>query len=267
MNAGERREEILQLVRTQGEMSVESLSELLGVTASTIRRDLAKLTDSGELARTYGGVIAVPKDSETTLAERSHEAPEIKRAIGAWCARQVPSGSHVLLDAGSTTAQVARALRETTPLSVVSSGLTSLQQMADLDGVEFTLLGGRYRPLSQGFIGPITEAGLEKFTFDFAFLGADAVTAEDGVCEALPEQVRLKELMSRRATQVYVLAHAAKLGQRPFHAWADLGNGWTLVTDDSAEPAQTGPFSDRGINVVQVDSLGNAPEPIAARGH
>ncbi len=258
MNAGDRREEIVQLVRTQGEMSVEALSGMLGVTASTIRRDLARLTESGDLARTYGGVIAVPAHAESSLDERAHEVPEIKRALGAWCARQVPVGSSVLLDAGSTTAQVARALRDTAPLSVVSSGLTSLQQMADVDGIEFTLLGGRYRSISQGFIGPITEAGLEKFTFDFAFLGADAVTADDGVCEATLEQVRLKELMSRRAARVFVVAHAAKLGQRPFHAWADLGNGWTLVTDDSATSAQITPFRDRGITVVTVDATGIA---------
>lgn len=256
MNAGDRREEIVSRVRTQGEMSVEALSGMLGVTASTIRRDLARLTESGDLARTYGGVIAVPAESESTLDERSHEAPEVKRALGAWCARQVPAGSHVLLDAGSTTAQIARVLRETTPLSVVSTGLTSLQQMTDAPGVEFTLLGGRYRSISQGFVGPITEVGLEKFTFDFAFLGADAVTAEDGVCEASPEQVRLKELMSRRAAHVFVVAHAAKLGQRPFHAWADLGNGWTLVTDDSAETEQIEAFEARGIRVVTVDAMG-----------
>ncbi|WP_309131306.1 DeoR/GlpR family DNA-binding transcription regulator [Brevibacterium sp.] len=256
MNAGARREQIVQLVRTQGEMSVESLSAMLGVTASTIRRDLARLTESGDLARTYGGVIAVPAHSESSLDERSHEAPEVKQALGMWCARQVPASSQVLLDAGSTIAQVARALSTVGPLTVVSTGLTSLQQMADAEDVEFTLLGGRYRPISQGFIGPVTETGLEKFTFDFAFLGADAVTAEDGVCEASLEQVRLKELMSRRAAHVFVVAHSAKLGQRPFHAWADLGNGWTLVTDSSATPEQIEPFAVRGITVVRVDSAG-----------
>ncbi|RBP61997.1 DeoR family transcriptional regulator [Brevibacterium sanguinis] len=239
-------------------MSVESLSEMLDVTASTIRRDLARLTESGDLARTYGGVIAVPSHSESSLDERSHEAPDVKQALGAWCARKVPAGSHVLLDAGSTIAQVARALRTCGPLAVVSTGLTSLQQMNDAEGVEFTLLGGRYRTISQGFIGPVTEAGLEKFTFDFAFLGADAVTAEDGVCEATQEQVRLKELMSRRAAHVYVVAHSAKLGQRPFHAWADLGNGWTLVTDSSATLEQVEPFESRGITVVRVDPSGHA---------
>ncbi|MGO2860426.1 MAG: DeoR/GlpR family DNA-binding transcription regulator [Brevibacterium sp.] len=256
MNARERREEIVQLARTKGEMSVETLSEMLGVTASTIRRDLARLTDSGDLARTYGGVIAVAAQAETTLDERSHEVPEVKRALGAWCAAQVPAGSHVLLDAGSTTAQIARSLRGTTPLSVVSTGLTPLQQLSDVEDVEFTLLGGRFRPLSQGFIGPVTEAGLERFTFDFAFLGADAVTAEDGVCEASVEQVRLKELMRRRAAHVFVVAHAAKVGQRPFHAWADLGSGWTLVTDSSVTDDQIAPFEARGITVVRVDAEG-----------
>ena len=59
-------------------------------------------------------------------------------------------------------------------------------------------------------------------TFDRAFLGADGVTADRGICEADLQQTRLKELMVRRADNVYVLAHAAKLGRAPFHAWAQL---------------------------------------------
>lgn len=253
MNAGDRREEIVRLARTQGELSVEDLAESLGVTASTIRRDLARLTAAGDLARTYGGVIAVSAHQESPLAERSHEATEVKRAMGVWCARQVTAGSQVLLDAGTTTAQIAWALRDTSPLSVVTTGLTSLQQLAGLQGTDITLLGGQYREISQGFVGPLTEAGLERYTFDTAFLGADAVTAEHGVCEASLQQVRLKELMSRRAERVFVVAHAEKLGRHPFHAWADLGAGWTLVTDESAAHEQIAPFTDRGITVVRVD--------------
>ncbi|WP_029090131.1 DeoR/GlpR family DNA-binding transcription regulator [Brevibacterium album] len=258
MNAGERREEIVRLARTQGELSVDDLAESLGVTASTIRRDLARLTAAGDLARTYGGVIAVAAHHESPLAERTHEATEAKRSMGAWCARQVTAGSQILLDAGTTTAQIAWALRDTSPLSVVTTGLTPLQQLTGLDDTEVTLLGGQYREISQGFVGPLTEAGLEKLTFDAAFLGADAVTAEHGVCEASLQQVRLKELMSRRAERVYVVAHAEKLGRSPFHAWADLGPGWTLVTDDSATQEQTAQFTDRGIAVIRVDHDGQA---------
>ena len=75
---------------------------------------------------------------------------------------------------------------------------------------------------------------LPELSFDRAFLGADAVTADRGICEAELEQTRLKELMMERAGEVYVLAHAAKLGRRPFHAWAPLPPDVTVVTDSSA---------------------------------
>ncbi|MEU2198576.1 DeoR/GlpR family DNA-binding transcription regulator [Isoptericola sp. NPDC019482] len=254
MNARNRREEIVRLARTRGVLSVESLSETLGVTASTIRRDLARLTADGALARTYGGVMAMTPHPESGLAERSEQATAAKRAIGDWCAAQVTAGETVLLDAGTTSAQVARALRGTTPLDAVTVGLTPLGQLSGVDGIEVTLLGGRLRDISQGFVGPLTEAALERLTFDAVFLGADAVTAEDGVCEATLEQTRLKELMARRAARVYVVAHAEKLGKRPFHAWAALAPGWTLVTDDGATDAQVAPFEARGITVVRVDT-------------
>lgn len=111
---------------------------------------------------------------------------------------------------------------------------------------------GTLRHLSQGFLGPLTEAALARVSFDRAFLGADAVTADRGICEAELEQTRLKELMIERAGAVYVLAHAAKLGQRPFHAWAPLPPDVTLVTDSSATDEQIRPFTDAGIEVVTV---------------
>lgn len=75
------------------------------------------------------------------------------------------------------------------------------------------------------------------------------------LCEADLRQTRLKELMARQAAQVYVLAHAEKLGHAPFHAWAALPSGWTLVTHQDATPDQTTPFRDRGIRVVQVEDI------------
>lgn len=83
-------------------------------------------------------------------------------------------------------------------------------------------------------------------TFDRVFLDADAVTADDGICEADQAQTRLKELMARRGANVYVLADSSKLGQRPFHAWVRLPRPWTLVTDDGADPHQIMLFREEG---------------------
>ncbi|WP_129787663.1 DeoR/GlpR family DNA-binding transcription regulator [Promicromonospora panici] len=254
MRAPQRREEIVRMARTNGLASVEQLAEVFGVTQSTIRRDLSTLDKSNQLARTYGGVIAVRSAHyEASLQERAAESHGAKDAIGRWAAGQVEPGQTVLLDAGTTTARVAAHLHGMAPLTVVTSGLTPFFELADDSGMERILLGGEYREVSQSFVGPLTEAALDRWSFDRAFLGADAVTAERGICEASPAQTRLKELMARASDRVYVLAHSAKLGATPFNAWVHLPGKWTLVTDSGATAQQLAPFDRRGIATVVAD--------------
>jgi DeoR/GlpR family transcriptional regulator of sugar metabolism len=247
-----RRAEIVRLAKTSGLAAVDDLAELFGVTASTIRRDLAQLTAEGVLARTYGGAIAVDPHPESSLRQRAVEHYEVKRSIAKWAAAQVKPGETVLLDAGTTVGSMGEFLCDTPRLTVVTAGLTALAVLADADDVRVECLGGTLRHLSQGFVGPLAEANLARLSFDRAFLGADSVTADRGICEAELEQTRLKELMMERAGQVYILAHAAKLGQRLFHAWAPLPPGATLVTDSSVSAEQVAPFEQAGIAVVVV---------------
>ncbi|MCV7228923.1 DeoR/GlpR family DNA-binding transcription regulator [Mycolicibacterium komossense] len=247
-----RRAEIVRLAKTTGLAGVDDLSDQFGVTASTIRRDLAQLTAEGLLARTYGGAIAVQPHPESSLRQRAVEDYEVKRLIAKWAASQVKSGETILLDAGTTVGAMAEFLRELESLTVVTAGLTALAALADADQVRVECLGGTLRHLSQGFVGPLAEANLARLSFDRAFLGADSVTADRGICEAELGQTRLKELMMERAGDVYVLAHAAKLGERLFHAWAPLPSGVTLVTDSSVSAEQLAPFAQAGIHVVTV---------------
>lgn len=248
-----RRDAIVHRATTTGLASVEELSREFGVTASTIRRDLAQLERAGRLARTYGGARALVAHPEASLRQRIGESFEAKRAIARWAASQVRVGETVLLDAGTTTGALAHELVHAGPLTVVTTGMTVLTELSSAEGVHVECLGGTLRPMSQGFVGPLTESALERRTFDRVFLGADSVTAADGICEADGQQTRLKELMTRRGDHVYVLVHGAKVGRRPFHAWAPLPDRWTLVTDSSVDPAELGPFRTRGVEIVVVD--------------
>jgi DeoR/GlpR family transcriptional regulator of sugar metabolism len=239
------------MAHTSGLANVTDLSATFGVSASTIRRDLAQLETAGLLARTYGGAMAHNGHAETSLRQRIGEAFEAKQAIARWALAQVQPGESLLLDAGSTVAALAHELRDRRGLTITTTSLAVLNELGGSEHLQVRCLGGTLRRLSQGFIGPIAETALERLTFDRAFLGADSVTAEDGICEADLEQTRLKELMARRSETVYVLAHAAKLGRRPFHAWASLPPGWVLVTDAGATEIR--PFVERGIDVATVD--------------
>lgn len=253
----QRRDAIVELATTSGLTSVEELSRTFGVTASTIRRDLAQLTADGRLARTYGGAMALVAHPESSLRQRVGEAFEAKQTIARWAAAQVGTGETVLLDAGSTVGALAHQLRRARHLTVATTGLTALQELADADGVHVECLGGTLRPLSQGFLGPLTEAALERMTFDRVFLGTDGVSLDGGICEADLRQTRLKELMARRAEHVYVLAHAAKIGRTPFHAWARLPTPWTLVTDAGADTDAVTALRSRGVQVVRAPADGH----------
>jgi DeoR/GlpR family transcriptional regulator of sugar metabolism len=245
-----RREEIVRLAETSGLADVTDMAERFSVSASTIRRDLARLESAGRLARTYGGARVAPSHGEPSLQQRIGEAFAEKLAIARWAADQVDPGDSLVLDAGSTVAALAHRLRDRAGLTITTTSLAVLDELAGAEGLTVHCLGGTLRPLSQALVGPIAENALDRMSFDRAFLGADSVDAERGLCEADLAQSRLKDLMAQRCTHVYLLAHAAKLGRRPFHAWTRLGSNWTLVTTGSDE--QVAPFRDRGVRVVTV---------------
>jgi DeoR/GlpR family transcriptional regulator of sugar metabolism len=253
-----RQEEIVRLATTTGLTSVDELSATFAVSPSTIRRDLARLQSLGRLARTFGGAIAIQSPSEDPVGRRLQEAFHAKRGIARWAAQQIRPGDTVALDSGSTVAALAHQLRLARDVTVATTNLRVMQELAGAGSVHVECLGGTLRRLSEGLVGPLAEMALERLTFDRAFLGADGVTAEDGICEADLQQTRLKELLASHAGRTYVLAHAEKLGRRPFHARARLPRGWTLVTDDSANSAALAPFFGNGVNVVVVESHGIA---------
>jgi DeoR/GlpR family transcriptional regulator of sugar metabolism len=229
---------------------VDELAVRFGVTASTIRRDLAMLTATGEIVRTYGGALA-PGPHEQSLHERELLAAVQKAAIAREAEKAVRPGQFLLLDAGTTVGALATRLAGWQGISVASTGLTTLNALAGAAGVELISLGGAVRPISHGMVGPITESVLATLTADMAFVSADGVTAERGLCEATAEQASVKSRMIGQAEATYVLADSSKLGRAESHWWTPLPARWTLITDADATERQLAPFhAMSGVDVV-----------------
>lgn len=243
MNNAERQRHIERLLATHGEVSVEHLAESLDVTASTIRRDLARLAAVGVITRTYGGAALMPAhQGEPTLRQRAAIRRAEKDDIGRWAAEQVRDGETIMLDAGTTAGHVARHLRHRAGITVVTNGLTAILELAAADNIEVLVLGGSLRHISQGLVGPLTDLAVSRLTADRVFLGADGIVADRGICEASMVQTRTKENMAARGRHVYVLADSSKIGRAPFDAWAPLEGPYTLVTDDGVSDDQLAPF-------------------------
>ncbi|CAN5145208.1 DeoR/GlpR family DNA-binding transcription regulator [soil metagenome] len=209
----ERHTALLTLLR-DGVTQVEELAGRLAVSPSTVRRDLARLTSTGQIARTYGGALAREAFHERPIAESTKLARAAKAAIATAALEMVPTSGTVFIDAGTTCGALARRLA-TSPahagLTVVTRGLETAVALADAEGVDVVLLGGRVRRMSHGLIGPLTDLALERLSFEHAFLGADAVDPARGVGEPTLEETVVKERVAARSGQVAVLADATKL--------------------------------------------------------
>ena len=211
---------------------MEALGAALDVSLSTIRRDLARLAQEGQLLRTYGGAAAVGAAlPEQPLDQRIGANQAQKQAIARYAAGLVEAGETIILDAGTTTGALATALRDRRDLRVVTNGLTTIQALAGAPGVELIALGGLLRQISLGFVGPHAERAMRRISAAKVFLGADGVVAGRGICEATDAQASLKELMIEQANEIFVLADGSKLGRAASPAWTPLDRAWTLVTD------------------------------------
>lgn len=247
-----RRKAILDLIRA-GEEDVDVLAATLGVSASTIRRDLAVMSEDGTVMRTYGGAVLAHAQPEEALATREQENAAAKEAIARAAAARIADGDSVLLDAGSTVGALGRLLAARR-LRVITANLSLVPVLANAAAIDLTVLAGAVRPISMGVVGPLAELTLKRLTVDKVFLGCDGVVAGRGLCEAHAQQTSLKELMMAQAAEIYVLADATKLGRAGQPFWAPLPPRVTLITDQSASEDQLAPFARQGIAIVRASA-------------
>lgn len=248
-NTRRRHERLLALLRS-GTTHVDELAGALGVSASTVRRDLGRLGEDGVVTRTYGGAVTAAPFQERELSERLRIEQDAKAAIGVRAAALVEDGATIFVDAGSTCAQLAEHLRERT-LTVLTRGLEIAIMLASAPGVGVIVPGGRVAPKSHGLVGPLTDLTLDRVVVDTAFLGVDAVDPHRGVGEPTLPEAEVKERVAQRARHVVVLADATKLSREAVPAWAPMPEGWTLITN-ADDPAVLGRYRDAGVDVEVV---------------
>lgn len=251
----ERHERLLALLRS-GATRVEDLAAELGISTSTVRRDLRNLTGTGAITRTYGGAVPGSPFRERGLDERMRIARRAKVAIGMEAAKICAEGSTIFLDAGSTCMQVAENLRGRISLTILTRGLEVALLLANDPLIKVVILGGQVAPKSHGVVGPLTTLALDRHIVDIAFLGVDAVHGVHGVGEPTLLEAEVKERIAQRARKVVVLADASKLRTTAVPAWAPLPKGWTLITDED-DPEILAPFRENGT-LVTVASPGHS---------
>ncbi|MGY1618932.1 DeoR/GlpR family DNA-binding transcription regulator [Geodermatophilus sp. SYSU D00691] len=239
MAVPERLDVTLRLVRNAGTATLGDLAARLGVSEMTVRRDLDQLQQRGLVRRVRGGAVAVDAP-ENGFAARAGWQAGLKDRIGRAAAELVEPGSTVLLDAGTTTVHVARALVDRAPLTVAALSLPVAEVLADQPGIRLLVVGGEVRPGERSIAGPAATAVLATLSFDVFVMSIGGITAA-GWSEFTLEDAAVKQAGLRASARTLVVADASKLGVRAFARVADLGAAERLVTDASARDPRLTP--------------------------
>ena len=257
-----RRDEILSRVQRHGYVSVKQLAEEYQVDSSTIRRDLDRLAADGLVQRSHGGATLPGEPEETPYAVKVGTNVEQKRAIARAVAELVPSGCSLLMDSGSTTLEVAKALRGHRDLTVVTNDVRVAAEIANQGDVRLIVLGGEVLPAVYTLASQRAVDLISEFNVDYAVMGADAVD-QQGITNANSNEVSMKRAMLQAARQVVVVADSAKFGRSALVRVAGLEAVDLIVTDDglSAEAAATYPVE---VRRVTVDVTPAPPLPMPA---
>ncbi len=236
--------EILRIVRSSGIVSVEALASGLGVSPSTIRRDLQALGASGALRRVHGGAgtVADPRadldadaDVDSPFAQVATVAQADKERVARCAAALVQDGDVLLIDIGTTTARLAAHLRRRR-VTVITSSLAVVDALRDADCVELLVLGGILRRNYLSFVGGLTEHALREVRAHRLFLGTSGVRTDGTVMDSTLVEVPVKQAMIAAAEQTILLADRAKFPGTGLAPVCGPDAVDVLVTNDGADP-------------------------------
>ncbi len=252
MPIDERRSRLLDIIRIRGFAALDELVRELGVSESTVRRDLDALEEHGSARRTHGGVLysgGLPRLAEFDDRQPANWAA--KRAIAAAAAGVIEDGETVLLDGGTTTYEVARLLVGRS-LQVVTNSLPVANLFASQSRTDLVLLGGYVSPRTGVCLGPYANELLGRLHVTTTVLSAAGI-AEEGLFNAHLLLAETEQAMLEAASRVMVVADSSKFGRKSLTLVAGLDAIDTLVCDSGLSDHWRGVVTAAGARLLVVD--------------
>lgn len=234
MFAEERREEIKELIEANGSMAVQDLSAEFDVSGSTIRRDLKELEEAGLIKRTHGGAVIDQNKAkfEPSFIDKEKENFAAKKTIGSKAGEFIADGDTIIIDAGTTTINLVDSLANYDDLTIITNSINAARRLSDSKH-EVILIGGRLKKKTQAMVGSFAKRNLSKINADKAFLGTNGIDLNAGLTTPDMIEAEVKEMMIKKANEVFVLADYTKFEQITFSTITTLDRIDYIITDNN----------------------------------
>ncbi len=252
MSADDRRSEIAAYVAQRGEVRIDELVSVFGVSRMTIHRHIDDLARQGVLRKLHGAVSAQPSGVyESLFGFRQTHATAAKQAIARAAAAELRPGEIVLLDDSTTVAALLDHVPKVAPLTVMTNSLAHSRVLAEMDEVRLISLGGDYHPTYNAFIGHLCETVLAQVRVNLAICSASAISGHVALIQD-PQVTRVKQAMLAAAARKVLLVDGSKFGRVALHLLADLTRFDAIYTDATLPDDLALRLRDAGTELVQV---------------
>jgi DeoR/GlpR family transcriptional regulator of sugar metabolism len=246
----ERRSEIVKIVNSQGKVSTKELSNLLGLSLVTIRNDINQLAELGVIVKTHGGALSTSKvlNFEVPAAAKSLRNRKEKEGIGSMAASLVNDGDVVILDAGSTTFEVAKNIKAK-DVTVITNDIQIAYYLIENTRIKTIVPGGTCAPDVYTLVGTQTSKFIEMLHADKVFLGCDAIDFRFGITNRTLEEVAIKQAMINSSDKVIAVVDSTKHDTYVFVKVCGLADLDVLITDRISDTNRA-IASDLGVEVL-----------------
>jgi DeoR family glycerol-3-phosphate regulon repressor len=231
MTLNPRQRSLLEQVRLKGTISVEELALQLGVTPQTVRRDVKQMEEARLLARYHGGVGLPSSVKNIDYGQRQLLNSDAKQRIAGAVAAQVPNGCSLLINIGTTTEEVARALAHHQGLHVVTNNLNVAAILADNSDCEVIVAGGVVRARDRGIVGEATIDFIRQFKVDIGIIGISSIDEDGSLRDFDAREVKVAQAIIEQSREVWLVADRDKFGRKALVRMAELSQIDVLFTD------------------------------------
>ena len=254
MSISFRQNEILEIARREGRVTVEGLADHFAVTQQTIRRDLGELADTGRLERVHGGAMLPSGTTNIGYEDRRGLFEREKARIAAVCAEEIPEDVSVFLNIGTSTEAVARRLVHHRNLLVVTNNINVANILAVNPDCQVIVTGGTLRRSDGGLIGDLATQTILQFKFDLAVVGCSAIDLDGDMLDFDIQEVNVSRSIIAQARKTFLVADHSKFQRTAPGRIASLAEIDAFFTDRPIAETLSARCADWGTRVVVAEA-------------
>lgn len=246
----QRKKTILELLARDGQVLAAPLAATFGVSEDTIRRDLREMAAEGLLQRVHGGALPASSAVAPFSARRALESSG-KSAIGMAAAAMILPGQIVMIDGGTTSAELVKHLPPTLAATVVTHSPTVAVALVDHPSIEVIMIGGRLYKHSIVNVGAAAIEAISHIHADLYFMGVTGVHPSAGLSTGDLEEAYVKRALAARSAETVVLASMDKLNAASAYSIGEVTLAQTVVVERATDNAFTEAIEAAGVSVVR----------------